>query len=323
VPFTRAARPATDFRATGHAPTPQPTLVLPVLDYVKLRAFPNEVQCAIQLEQFTADSEFTEKALAVRPQTSQDLIGAWAWRIFMAGFSALCTCGVAKKWDLYSLKKLEAMLRKWIGDAASNAANSAGIYDWRLELGEHQRDAQRREEYTAVQRNFLQPQGGSNSSRIEQHQVVPPCSEAKTSTALEAATNTAPTVEALRSGPEEQEIIIESTWEHVEISFLSDERVQIWDGAKTESRNYSELGFADRRNGKPNLAWVTLRALAESKGTIRESPTGDWSIVEKRIQDIRRVLRGHFKLSADPIPIVKGTGYVCQFKIGCAASYVT
>jgi len=52
---------------------------------------------------------------------------------------------------------------------------------------------------------------------------------------------------------------------------LSDERVQIRNGTNTETRNYGELGFADARDGKPNQAWVTLRALAEERGTIRDA----------------------------------------------------
>ena len=50
----------------------------------------------------------------------------------------------------------------------------------------------------------------------------------------------------------------------IKILCLSDERVQISHGEGTATRNYAELGFADRRGepGKPNLAWVTLRAMA-------------------------------------------------------------
>ena len=62
-----------------------------------------------------------------------------------------------------------------------------------------------------------------------------------------------------------------ATWDTIEILSLSDERVQIRNGTNTETRNYGELGFADARDGKPNQAWVTLRALAEERGTIRDA----------------------------------------------------
>jgi len=114
-----------------------------------------------------------------------------------------------------------------------------------------------------------------------------------------------------------------ATWEDIEISFLSDERVQIRNSAKLETLNYSEFGFEDRRNGKPNQAWVTLRVLAEQSGLI-QAPTKahrDWSRVEKRIQEIREIFRNHFGISTDPIPFVEGTGYRSLFKIRCSISF--
>jgi hypothetical protein len=114
-------------------------------------------------------------------------------------------------------------------------------------------------------------------------------------------------------------------WNAIEISFLSDERVQIRNGTKTETCNYGELGFADRRNGKPNQAWLTLRALAQTRGIIRDAATTgrSWPKVEKRIQEIRKALRNHFGISTDPVPFVEGTGYQACFKIGCSASFDT
>ena len=116
-------------------------------------------------------------------------------------------------------------------------------------------------------------------------------------------------------------------WGAIEILFLSDERVQIRNGAQTETRNYAELGFADRRvergKTKPNLAWVTLRAMAELNGIIRDgAKTGaDWSKVEKRMQNIRKAFRKHFGIAADPVPFVAGTGYQASFTIGCGPSF--
>jgi hypothetical protein len=114
-------------------------------------------------------------------------------------------------------------------------------------------------------------------------------------------------------------------WRAVEISFLSDERVQIRNGAKIETLNYHELGLADRRNGKPSLAWVTLRVLAQERGIIgKGATTGDmWSVVEKRMQEINKVLMRHFHIASYPITFVKGTGYQAHFKIACNRSYKT
>ena len=116
-----------------------------------------------------------------------------------------------------------------------------------------------------------------------------------------------------------------ATWETIEISFLSDERVQIRNGAKSETRNYAEFGFADGRSKKANQAWETLRVLATEGGTIRDGArmSRTWPKVEKRMQEIRKVLRKHFRISTDPIPFVEGTGYQARFKIGCSPSFHT
>jgi hypothetical protein len=87
-------------------------------------------------------------------------------------------------------------------------------------------------------------------------------------------------------------------WEDIEIVFLCDERVDISDGISRETRNYAELGFADQRSGKPNLAWVMLRDLAEGRGIIRDAATTDgWSMVERRMLEIRKTLRKHFGIA--------------------------
>ena len=117
----------------------------------------------------------------------------------------------------------------------------------------------------------------------------------------------------------------EADWGSIEILFLSDERVEVRNGIQVETRNYAEMGFTDRRNGKPNQAWLLLRDLAESNGTIRDGRKSGqaWPKIEKRVQDMRKVLRQQFGISADPVPFVEGAGYQARFKIGCNRSFHT
>jgi hypothetical protein len=117
----------------------------------------------------------------------------------------------------------------------------------------------------------------------------------------------------------------EGGWEQIEITFLSDERVQIRGGKNIETRNYAEFGFQDGRSKNPNRAWETLRRLAELRGIIRDGAQGrlPWPKVEKRVQEIRKVFREHFGVSSDPLPFVEGTGYQARFKICCGPSYRT
>ena len=111
-------------------------------------------------------------------------------------------------------------------------------------------------------------------------------------------------------------------WEDVEIRFLSDFTFQaLVNGTIQAPQNYADVGFGDGRHGKPRAAWETLRALAESGGVIASTRTAaEWPKLEKRIQEIRRVLRGCFTLDGDPVPYVKG-GYRTRFKIRLSASY--
>jgi hypothetical protein len=134
---------------------------------------------------------------------------------------------------------------------------------------------------------------------------------------------------ATRPGSDKREYKKAASWGAIEISFLSDERVEIRIGTSPETWNYGELGFADRRakrgKPKPNQAWVILRAMAQQNGIIRDGlKTGAaWPKVEKRMQEIRKVLRKHFGIAADPIPFVEGTGYQACFKICCSPSFHT
>jgi hypothetical protein len=114
-----------------------------------------------------------------------------------------------------------------------------------------------------------------------------------------------------------------TTWEGVEITFISDHRVSIQIGKNLESLSYGEFGFADGRTGNPIEAWDTLRELAQKEGIIKNAShaRGDWSRVEKHMQLIREILRTRFKISADPIPYVRKTGYHAAFKVRCAPSF--
>ena len=116
-----------------------------------------------------------------------------------------------------------------------------------------------------------------------------------------------------------------ATWDTIEISFLSDERIQIRNGTDTKPYNYAELGFADSRNGKPNQAWLTLRDLAENRGMIKFAERGIvlWPKVEKRIQEIRKALRSHFTITSDPFLFKEGIGYQARFKISTSPSFHT
>jgi hypothetical protein len=114
-------------------------------------------------------------------------------------------------------------------------------------------------------------------------------------------------------------------WQEIEICFISDHRVQIRSGEQTETCNYAELGFEDGRNRKPTRAWMLLCDVSENNGTISDAgkTKGDWSKMEKRVQEIRKVLRQYFGIAEDPIPYVDGSGYYPRFRLLRAPSFDT
>jgi hypothetical protein len=120
-----------------------------------------------------------------------------------------------------------------------------------------------------------------------------------------------------------------AAWQEIEITFLSDHRVEIFCG-DTDRRtyNYGDLGFQDRRSGKnqapkPTRAWVLLCELAKLNGTLPRPPAGkSRAMIQKRIEEIREKLQGHFGTEADPIPF-NGTAYQTSFKISCGPSFDT
>ncbi len=113
----------------------------------------------------------------------------------------------------------------------------------------------------------------------------------------------------------ESSLAAPKSWDEIEVAFLSDERVEICSGTTRQNCNYGELGFEDRRNGKPNRAWVTLREIAGQNGAMpKPLPGKDRAMIQKRIEEIREKLRGHFKIEADPIPF-NGSMYQASFKI--------
>jgi hypothetical protein len=73
--------------------------------------------------------------------------------------------------------------------------------------------------------------------------------------------------------------------------------------------------------GREGLIKSNFRDPAGERLAIHEARGRAWSIVEKRIQEIRRALRKHFRISSDPIPFIPGTGYKAAFKISCSPSF--
>ena len=117
--------------------------------------------------------------------------------------------------------------------------------------------------------------------------------------------------------------MVKGVWENIAMTFISDERVQVKDGTQLQTFNYTEMGFEDRRSGKPNQAWGVLRAVAQASGVLPVCARNSKDFLEmaKRIERMRQTLKKHFQITSDPLPWDAVKGYCCRFKIGCARSF--
>lgn len=134
-----------------------------------------------------------------------------------------------------------------------------------------------------------------------------------------AAVETPPALSGQETGQKEVD------WEDIEITFVSDERVQVRMGGKNSTFNYDEMGFMDRRSGKPNQGWRLLRTLAQVKGVIPNSARNgkDFIAVGKGMERLRHGLRARFKIASDPVPFDEARGYCCRFKVECGPAFNT
>jgi hypothetical protein len=115
-----------------------------------------------------------------------------------------------------------------------------------------------------------------------------------------------------------------SSWAEIEITFLSDNRVEICSGEKRDTQNFEELGFVDRRSRKPNRAWIMLRQMS-GHGSLPRKKTivgKERVLIEKRMQEIRKTLRHHLKIPGDPIPFHDGE-YRAAFRLKRSPSFDT
>jgi hypothetical protein len=172
--------------------------------------------------------------------------------------------------------------------------------------------------YNALERRAQRVVAGL-SPEDPPHQV--PGSTALTAGAAPQPLN--PVSKPKKSGASSARLTPAATWDRIEISFLSDERVQIRNGPEIKTLNYAEFGFEDARSGNPNGAWLTLREMAKNNGTIkyRGNIAKSWSIVEKNVQNMRKILKAHFGITTEPTPFVSNVGYKASFKIGCSRSF--
>lgn len=113
-----------------------------------------------------------------------------------------------------------------------------------------------------------------------------------------------------------------SKWSELTLTFVKLETIQVkLAGKQPVSRTFVEMGFENKKNGKPNLQWTMLQGLAKENGelysvhNLLKSANAKMN-AEQRIKRIRHLLRKNFQLKADPIPWIKADKcYRCSFTL--------
>jgi hypothetical protein len=290
-------------------------LLLP-MDYPYPEVFPQSSRARVQGESIRAARDF-DRAKQEAPSKIPRLLRAYILRVFIAFVREARNLALQGLW---SVDRLESESREFLRGFAITARYEKGhdrsgglvpdmVSHWTASiLPEIQRSFEQSPEWQEFQDILLE---------VADAQASWPERSLPGETVLDDCELKVRTSEQSRVRSEEID------WENITISFLSDERVQVEVGGQVQTRNYAEIGFADKRSGKPNQAWGLLRTLAQAKGVIpnsaRKSP--EFIAMAKRIERIRKSLRDHFRIGSDPIPLDSTRGYCCRFSIRCAPSF--
>jgi hypothetical protein len=108
-------------------------------------------------------------------------------------------------------------------------------------------------------------------------------------------------------------------WANLTIRFVGANDVVVKSPSYTGPRTFRELGFSNKKSGKPVRSWGLLFALAAGNGEVTELAMGarSWDKVEKAAQDLRQRLKSAFRHPDDPLlTITHGKG-----KGGCRALF--
>lgn len=106
----------------------------------------------------------------------------------------------------------------------------------------------------------------------------------------------------------------EASWSHLQMRFVDGETLSVRVGEVTAVVNYTQMGMASAKNGRPTVQWELLRLFADSHGQIDWSNRAANHKLQKRKNLLARHLRRFFRIEGDPI-VSQGNGWQTQFRI--------
>jgi len=112
------------------------------------------------------------------------------------------------------------------------------------------------------------------------------------------------------------------SWEEVSMAFVSDEAIKVRARKQLKEYRFDQIGFNNKKNGKPNILWLFLRALAQRGGELSWENAGRYGTqlnqnqVQSNVKRLRKLLRDFMGIKEDPFyPYRKVKAYQTKFTL--------
>ena len=242
----------------------------PTMQYPYPAEFPRKARALVRGESISAARNFEEAKQAAHDRSDiEKLLRNYILRVFIEFVREARHLGRQGLWTVDQLESesreflrqctIEAWHEKGYDRSGSRLRDVVSHWDGSI-LPEIQRAFERSPEWQEFQSILLEVADAQASRQEDESQREANASEP------------APTVK--------QQI----DWENIKILFLSDERVQVGDDTQPQTYNYGEMGFIDKRSGRPNQAWGILRALAHAGGVIPNSARDSKQFIHRHVE---------------------------------------
>ncbi len=105
-------------------------------------------------------------------------------------------------------------------------------------------------------------------------------------------------------------------WKDVEVRFQDSHTVTVIARGQRERLLFSQMGFANAKNGLPNMQWELLYSLAQNHGVMTWSSPGARRENRKHREFLNKSLLAFFGIDGDPIELTDDKkGYRCAFNL--------
>jgi len=109
-------------------------------------------------------------------------------------------------------------------------------------------------------------------------------------------------------------------WEEVSMAFVSDQEIKVKARDQLKKFKFDQIGFEDKRSGKPNRLWFFLQVFAAIGGQLSWQDLSSTGMTANQVQSnvkrLRKILRNFMEIEDDPFePYYKVKAYQTRFTI--------